>query len=145
MSTSFSLSLELIYLMNWLLKKDRTKVKTLVKEALESGLLKEIEKIEIDQEEIVDTNYLHDSILEFLIFLEDALLKQLEKKDLEDTSTEKFIPTIQKISPRSIDLRTLWVSMQQAKNIQIENKDLNSNLYSQLIKNWKPKKSDLIN
>lgn len=160
MPTSFSLSLELIYLMNWLLKNEKTHIKKLVGKAIENGFLNELEQIENYDNASVDINFLHNTILDFLIFLENTLLEKLNKEEMSITSKEKLKKTLQKINPHKIDMKTIWLSMQQTKSktlqqeknnsTNIENQ-LNQNdqlkrvLFAQLLKNWSPKKNDFSN
>ena len=145
MSTTFSLSLELIYLMNWLLKNEKHKLKKIIDESIKSGLGQEIDQIEDLEEETGDIDYLHNSILDFLFFLEDNLLESLETKDFDFIAKERLKPTLQKINSQKIDLKTLWLSIQQAKIKSTRKKDLKKTLLSQLIKNWSPKDNEPIN
>lgn len=164
MSTSFSLSFELIYLMSWLLKNEKKQLEALIKDALKKGLADELETLDIYQDEEDSIAQLQDTILEFLMFLEDSLLESLEEKPLDKNTKNKLILDLKKISPRSIDLKTIWLSMQQAKNklnksqsfenIQSaqkeeitteKDKDIKKLLFSQLLKNWKPKNNDPVN
>lgn len=145
MSTSFSLSLELIYLMNWLLKNKQDQLQQIIDDSIKEGLGQEIDAIEDLEEETGDIDYLHNSILDFLFFLEDNLLESLEAKDFDFIAKERLKPTLQKINPQKIDLQTLWLSIQQAKIKNKPKKDLKKILLSELIKNWSPKDNEPIN
>ena len=145
MSTTFSLSLELIYLMNWLLKNEKHKLKKIIDESIKSGLWQEIDQIENLEEETGDIDYLHNSILDFLFFLEDNLLESLETEDFDFIAKERLKPTLQKINSQKIDLKTLWLSIQQAKIKSTRKKDLKKTLLSQLIKNWSPTDNEPVN
>ncbi|MFC1894831.1 hypothetical protein ACFLYH_02685 [Candidatus Dependentiae bacterium] len=146
MSTSFSLSLELIFLMNWLLKNNKIKLKNLISEAIKQGLLEELELIDENEENLNDTTFLHNTILDFLLFLEDSLLETLEQKNINFDLKEKFKSTLQKINSQSMDRKTIWLSMNQTKIKNKSNNDEVKNaLLNQLIKNWKPKDNEPIN
>ena len=58
---------------------------------------------------------------------------------------ERLKPTLQKINPQKIDLKTLWLSIQQAKIKNKPKKDLKKTLLSELIKNWSPKDNEPVN
>ncbi len=157
MPTNFSLSLELVLLMNWLLKHEKRKVKNLVENALERGFYDELDNIEqYEQEDLDNITELHMAILDFLLFMEDSLLECLEKKDMKNGSQEKLKPTLQKINKQNIDLQTVWLSAQQAqtkirrksrkeKDKKQNKEEMKNILFSQLIKNWKPKNNDPLN
>ncbi|MBD3231219.1 hypothetical protein GF322_01000 [Candidatus Dependentiae bacterium] len=145
MSTTLSLSLELIYLMNWLLKNDKNKLKKIIEESIKSGLAQEIDQIDNFNNDFENLDSIHNSILDFLFFMEDTLLEALEKKDSDFIEKEKLKPTIQKINSQKIDLKTLWMSIQQTKIKNTSKKDLKKLLLSELIKNWRPKKNEPVN
>ncbi len=157
MSNNFSLSLELVLLMNWLLKHEKRKIKNLIDKTLDKGFYEELDDIDkYEQDDLDSISELHISILDFLIFMEDTLLETLDKRDTQDISKEKLQPTIQKINTQNVDLQTVWLSTQQAQSkIRRENRkeknktqnkeDVKKVLLSQLLKNWKPKNNDPLN
>ena len=131
--------------MNWLLKNEQPKLKQIIDESIKAGLGQEIDAIDDLEEETGDIDYLHNSILDFLFFLEDNLLESLETKDFDFIAKERLKPTLQKINPQKIDLKTLWLSIQQAKIKNKPKKDLKKTLLSELIKNWSPKDNEPVN
>lgn len=155
MSTSFSLSLELVLLMGWLLKHEKETLKKIVQKTLKAGLGKEIELIDtFSQEELLDVDSdfsqeLHNSILDFLMLLEDVLIEGLETKESKEEKT--FSQTIQKINSQKLDNKTVLISLKHANNqitnIQRKNnsKQQNKILFSELLKNWMPKINEPIN
>ena len=156
MSTSFSLSLELVLLMGWLLKHEKKSLQKLVTKSLKAGLGKEIELIDtFSQEELLDidsdfSQELNNSILDFLIHLEDVLLDGIETR--EPKEEESFSTTIQKINKQKLDSKTVLVSLKHTNN-QIDNiknsskkqNKLNEILFSELLKNWMPNTNEPIN
>ncbi|MFA5075421.1 MAG: hypothetical protein WC436_04955 [Candidatus Babeliales bacterium] len=158
MDTSFSLSLELICLMNWLLKNEKEKLKILINQTIKNGLSYEIEQLDKLTDNQIDPNdntQLHNTILDFLIFLEDTLIECLEEQELDTKSREKLNLSIQKILPQHVDLKTIWLSVQQAKekiskiekntSKPIEEDELRNTLLTQLIKNWTPNNNEPVN
>jgi hypothetical protein len=160
MSDTFSLSLELILLMNWLLKNNKTKVKEVINDAIKDGLSDELTQIEDYEINLNDEKFLHNTILDFLFYLEDSLVECLEEKTGDNSSGEKLKPTLQKLNPGSIDLQTIWQSMQETKKqmkqqrknkaiAQNEQKpssnEIKNRLLTQLLKNWKPKGNEPVN
>lgn len=158
MDTNFSLSLELIYLMNWFLKNEKEKLKILINQAIKNGLSYEIEQLDKITDNQIDPNdniQLHNTILDFLIFLEDTLIECLEDQDLDTKSREKLNLSVQKILPQHVDLKTMWLSVQQTKeeiskikktaNKSLGEEELRNTLLTQLMKNWNPNKNEIIN
>jgi len=156
MAESFSLSLELICLMNWLLKHEKTKLRTLIEEALKNGFSEELSQIDLyETDDISNLNQLHTTILDFLVYLEDSLLETLEENVYTSNSTEKLNPTLQKINPQKVDPETIWRSMQQTstqltKTNQTTTPNQTQNkpeevLLSKLLKNWNPETNEPVN
>lgn len=158
MATSFSLSLELVLLMSWLLKHKKGELKKLIAKSLDQGLQQELDLIEtFTQEELlnVDSDFaeeLHNSILEFLMHLEDTLLKELSKSP--NNYKQEISPMAQKLNTQKIDSKTVLLSIANVNQL-IEDKNLlkkNNNftettdiLFSEILKNWVPKTNEPVN
>ncbi len=152
MNANVSLSFELILLLNWLAKHEKTQLNNLVKHALENGFVQEIEKFSPDDYPKV-TDQFYNSILEYLLFLEQALLKNLTAMNVDEVANNAILPIIKKIDFENLDIKTLWISMQQTK-AKISKKQkatdqepdqINNLLFERLLKNWKPNKKSPLN
>jgi hypothetical protein len=172
MSTQISLSLELISLLSWLLKHEKTALSNLVRNALEHGFAEEIDQIDNTVDNGVNED-LYNTVLDFLDYLEDNLIKNLENIQVDHKTKDTIMPTIQKLEGDSLDYKTLWMSMQQtkarmnkatrkeitaeAKSVVTEPslqatepalqapKNANEILFEQLLKNWKPRNKETLN
>jgi len=161
MSTDLSLSIELIYLMDWIVKNEKTLLNNLVKHSIENGFIKELDKIDLGNH--TNPDLLFEVVYAFMTKIEDCLVENLEKAQLSDSQSEEIIPAIKKISMESIDLKTMWLSLQQTKiqlnkvqkqqnrhekldveNAQNTKHNSTSILFEQIIKNWKPTKKEII-
>lgn len=158
MSASLSLSLELVLLMDWLLKHEKKTIKRLVKKVLTKGLENEIDLVDtFYQEKLLDmdsdiSQELHNSILDFLIFLEDILLSNLnEKQILEEPN---FTKTLQKLNKQKLDGKAVLLSLKHTNNKIGNNTDktktkkhdeIKNILFSELLKNWMPKNNEPVN
>lgn len=146
MNTNISLSFELILLARWLMKHEKQQMSALIKQALENGFMQELEsKSHKTYTQIADKFY--ENILEFLIFLEDALIENLAEFNLDEITNNAMIPLIKKLDISSVDIKTLWDSMQQAKrkiskedNVQEHPERVDEVLFEHILKNWKPNK-----
>ncbi len=168
MTTQISLSLELVCLVGWLLKHEKTLLNNIVKQAIEHGFVDELATIESDESQQT-TDHLYNTIVDFLEFLEQSLLKNLESVHLDQKVKDSILPMLQKLEAGSMDFKTVWLSMQQTKTrinkaqkairttkpIQAiprdvvvadeREKDPMDVLFEQLIKNWKPSNKETVN
>lgn len=153
MTTQISLSLELMCLINWLVKNEKTLLNSLVKQAVAHGLIDELQQLDqVDPQHAADELYL--TIFDFLDHLEQALIKNLETVQVDIKTKDAILPSLQKIEGSSLDFKTMWQSMQQTK-ARISKKNANSLtphiknpkdiLFEEILKNWKPNKKETIN
>ncbi len=152
MNANVSLSFELILLLNWLLKHEKAQLNNLVKHALENGFMQEIEKISPDDYAKL-TDQFYNSILEYLLFFEHALLTNLSEMTVDEAANNAILPLIKKIDFEKMDVKTLWLSMQQTKkkisknhsDIEQQPEQINNLLFERILKNWKPNKKEPLN
>ena len=154
MDTNLSLSLELIYLMEWLLKNDKQFLNAMAKHAIKNGLLQDLKHINIESY-LQNPESLYTTVLDFLVFLENALTKNLEKTSLDSKTEDVIFPTIKKIDPGFLGSKVIRLSMQQTreklikKNILKQKSNQQENvkktLLEHIIKNWHPTKNEIIN
>jgi HD-GYP domain-containing protein (c-di-GMP phosphodiesterase class II) len=152
MNANISLSFELILLLNWLLKYEKAELNSLVKHALENGFMQEIEKVSLENYTQLSDQF-YNSILEFLLFFEQALLQNLIAINVNEVTNNAVLPLIKKIDFENLDIKTLWLSMQQTKekisksknDLEQKPEQINNLLFEQLLKNWKPSKKSPVN
>ncbi len=114
MSSNVSLSCELIMLMGWLLKNEKKQLGKLIKNAINHGLAEEIEQLS-DQDYHSMSDQLHATLLDFLLHIEQLLLDQLEEVPVDEQTKLNLTPTLERIDPCSIDVKTLWTSLHKVK------------------------------
>lgn len=155
MNNNISLSLELICLMSWLLKHERQGLNSLIKHAVQHGFSKELERVE-DLENSNVSEQLYTTILDFLVMLEQILMKNLETVHLDANTKDAILPALEKIDLENLDDRTIWLSMQQTKEKLSKSKShtcehteqhsgeeqAQTILLEQLLKNWKLNKNE---
>ena len=155
MDTNLSLSFELIYLMGWLLKNEKSMLNDLVKHAVKNGLAQDLQRV--DSYGCVQmSDELYGTILDFLSYLEKSLAKNLDANIAPLRSEEAIFPTLKKLDQENLDLKNIKLSIQKARDLlnkNIEDKDntiqqteLAKNvLFEHILKGWKPSKGDLLN
>jgi len=147
MSSHFTLSFELVLLMNWLLKNGKKEVAALVRFAIKNGFISLLEKAN-EAEHLKNLEDLPNTVLDFIMLLEDSLIDALEEIELESSAKEKLVPTIKKLDLQKIDIKTLWLSMQQTKSSLFLNAKGGSPqkiFYEKILKNWTPAKNEPLN
>lgn len=138
--------------MSWLLKHEKQGLNSLIKHAVQHGFSEELEKVE-DLDYAKVSEQLYTTILEFLVMLEQILMKNLETIHLDTATKDAILPALEKIDLESMDDRTLWLSMQQTKEKlckqnhqeaqpKTSNEQAKKILLEQIIKNWKPTKNE---
>ena len=94
MGEQISLSLELIYLMDWLLKYRAGRLRLLVREAVENGVSLGVHEMS-DREYAQELDQLNEVAVKFMFSIEDMLVKELKK----DGNKEMFAPLLERWEP----------------------------------------------
>ncbi len=157
MATNLFLSLELIYLLKWLIRHDKARLQMLINHALKSGLgrkLHELAHMPHAHSAPVDKT-LNDTFLELLTFLENALHHGLEKHAHDGKTYEKIGRVLSQINVENVDPKILSQSINQATN-ELEQREVQADrrasradtkriLMRSVLKNWKPTKDEPVN
>jgi transcription termination factor NusB len=150
MSQQLSLSFELILLFDWFLKEGRKTLQSIVKEAVTKNISEKLENVdEGEYSEAMDQ--LHQTVLDFIQFLEETMSKELETSVSSFNFKDKIEPLMQSIDDKSIDSKTLWLSIQKTKKKFLQKPDdakldsVEQELLRELLKNWKPTSNEPVN
>ncbi len=150
MSSNFLLSVELIKLMGWLTKNEKTAIKALIKKAIFRGLGKELEKVTTSSHAEINNDMVHDTFVNFLVYLEETLLEALQQENVNKPLRESLISAIQDLKIDNIDTQTLWTSVKQAERELSQNEihsakqaDAKKMLLEKIFKNWNPTKKEI--
>lgn len=90
MRRKLSLSFELVYLLRWLCREDNGRLRGLVKEAVEKGIVQDLEQM-TDEEYLVVSDDLYNSVVDFVSLLEDALVEEMGKTRSEEEFLSKLL------------------------------------------------------
>ncbi len=155
MNTSLSLSFELIYLIDWLLKNDKQKLTTLIQQAVSHGLAQDLKRIN-PNDYLKVSEELYSTILDFLVFLEDTLAENLKDLSASNTADNVMMPAIKKIDDENLNDATLRNSIQDAKDqLHKEREEGHEEaanvdhakevLYEKILENWLPTNKETMN
>jgi len=150
MSSSLLLSFELVYLINWLLKNEKTKLKLLVKNAIDKGVATELQNMDA-QVASEKNDELQVVFLDFVDFLE-ATLKECMKTETKVNREvkENILSDLRRLNVSNVDSNTLWSSITQVENEVLKHKkgansqhDIKEIFLEKLLKNWNPGKDQI--
>ncbi len=143
MSTNLSVSFELICLMGWLLKKDKTALQQLIQKALAGGVSDSIAQLQHARPaELSDS--MAQTVAEFFEYIEAVLAQGVPS--MKNGAGSSFAPEIKKIDQQTLDPKVVWLAVSQTKEAvnavsagltESEKNDLfKHELYKNLLKNW---------
>lgn len=148
MAETLFLSLELMYLMEWLMKHEQERLRVLIKYALNNGLDTKLEHAQRHKQrgENKLEEKLHDTFLEFINFLEHTLFDAVEKRDEKNAIQDELVSALSRLNLNNIDTQTVWSSMKQArstlsktqKNRENSPQDIENVLLEKVLDNWQP-------
>lgn len=157
MNSSLSISFELIYLMGWLLKNDKAKLKKLVAEAIEQGFIDEVDAMS-DADYLLLSDQMQSTVEQFMESLEDAIAEGIHGTYEHEALHKNLVPTMKKFDTDLVDEQTVLLAMQQTKkklsykknnnvkkgNPAVVEAEAHSILFERLLKNWTPTKKDVM-
>ena len=160
MTAHISLSFELISLITWIIKNERHLLNNLVKQAVEHGFAEELNNVQTVPDPRTVNDHMANNVLDFLEFLEDSMMKNLETVHVDNKTKDAILPTLQKLEAGNLDVKTVLRSLQQTKARlsrgsakQLIEQPAQTNfddnaatiLFEQLLKNWKPNNKETVN
>jgi len=156
MSNQLSLSFELICLMDWIIKNGREKFQLIVKDAINSGIVDNLDLFFQQDPEKVSEN-LYNTVLDFVVFLEDVLGKELDKINEDIIPRDKVDDLILHLDNMALDPKTVWLSIHQARKnlkkvqgveagkMECKNtgEEAKNEIFNKILNNWEPGKDEV--
>ncbi|HEB41443.1 MAG TPA: hypothetical protein ENI08_00295 [Candidatus Dependentiae bacterium] len=144
-NTQLTISYELLYLLQWLIEYDDSRLKQMITRALNQGLRKEMQKTE-KSNELVDEMCYH-TIIDFFELMEELLAESIEEHIEKKAREKNLMPAIDQIDSTVCDDATMLFSIERTTT-KIEN-DPNINpkeqLFKELLRSWKPHNKNTMN
>ncbi len=144
-NTQLTISYELLYLLQWLIEHDDSRLKQMITKALAQGLREEMQKTE-KSNELVDEMYYH-TIIDFFELMEELLAESIREHVEKKAKEKNLMPTIDQIDSTVCDDATMRFSIERTTT-KIENDpDINpqEQLLKELLISWKPHNKNTIN
>lgn len=140
MNSGLSLSFELVYLLNWLLKHKKPALIKLVQQAVKDGFTHDLFQEYAHIDDLEHAEELYEGMIQFLVLLENHVLKNL------DNAIE---PVPQVVNGEILDasLQQARIELARAKGVQ-EDQPVQADeilLFKQLLEQWKPAKNEPLN
>lgn len=140
----FTISVELLRLMQWIIEHDQEGLKRLINRALSQGLHRHMET---PQDATETSDAAHHSIIDFFLLMEALLIETANEQAVKSALQQNLVPSINRIDTAECDTHTVQFSLQKATNKLKTNPDESPRelLLKELIKNWKPNKKQVVN
>ena len=140
----FTMSHELIAFLRWLTENHPTELQELAKKALNSGVMSQMQQGVIDAMEDEET---HGSILDFFSTLEIMMHEAMEEYAQSQAHQTQLQETIDHIDGTFCDTNILKTSLEVATSHPelSPEKSAKERLFSELLKQWHPNNSQLMN
>ncbi len=154
--SSLLLSFELIYLIEWLLKHEKSRLKLFINHAVKNGLGERLQNADLS-EDITTNEELHNTILDFIEYIESTIHDSLKEKGAASSEIrEDLASSLKHINLANVDPSTIWISVKQAEttisrklrqNTKENTKSPKTKevLLEKILKNWTPPKKECVN
>lgn len=151
MSSNFTLSLEVIYLLDWILKNEQHKLRTIIKRAVQTGLMQKISTAAQASDESMQQELEH-SFVAFMNFLENTLTKTLEGIHAGRQLQFDLAALYKELNLDNVDGKTALAILQDAQHELVHHatpeasastSEMKKTILTKVLKNWKPHRNDL--
>lgn len=134
-SYQFSLSAELLYVLQWIAENEYETLKEMALHALVEAESHTLHQSNSKQEA-------HENIIDFFATLEAAISSVLDEETVKNNRTRSLLPALDKIDTHACDDNTVAFSAAQAASKHAKNPETNPQdlLFKELLKRWKPAK-----
>lgn len=138
----FTLSYELLCLLEWLMQHEGEKLRKIVHKAVQTHSFHE--KIQaLDQQKSADElGLMHISILDFFNLLESFLQKSLHDRVTSKARSQNLLSSLDQFDATVCDQQTMHSCLEKTTTAIDSNPSLNAKeqLFKEILKQWKPDK-----
>lgn len=142
LSAEYTLSYELLFILEWIIEYEYDTFKRIVEQALESKGYHRIHQLCQASEAILEYEA-QTSILEFLAMLETAFVEAVNEGSVKNVLLRNFLPALDNIDVHHCDNALVAASVAQTTSKLEKNPQANPQeiLFKELLRRWKPKKT----
>lgn len=160
MSYQLSLSFELICLLDWLINEGEDELKKIIVQAVKNDFLKKIDDFNDQDYELMAEN-LHEVVMKFAVFLEDALFEELAQEAKKTQGSNRKISkgnpqkllaqNLYKDFEKKLDSKGVWLGAQKVRRSSFGRKkisqknEIEKEIFKKLLKNWRPASNETVN
>ncbi len=137
----FVISYELLYVLHWLLKYEKTELSNLITQAFIKGYEDKLKQQDL-YAQIQHTDDMQHSIVNFFNFLEQHIATMNDTQTQKTIIHKNILKALDQIDPKRFDYDTIKSTvMATADKIRPKNQDDAKDLFfKELLKQWNPKK-----
>ena len=148
-SDQFVISYELLHLLHWMIKYEPKLLKELITKSFLQGIEDALEKNEGMYAQLTTSDDMHNSIVDFLNFIEDHITDLTNTESVKQVMHKSMMPVLNRLDGQSVDYETVKSSFLTAVENGEINKDSHASqehFFKELLKQWKPnKKAKVVN
>ena len=139
----FVISYELLHLLHWMIKYEPTLLRELITKSFLQGIEDSLEKNEGMYAQLTTSDDMHNSIVEFLNFVEYHITEVSNTESVQQVMNKSMLPTMNRVDSQSVDHETVQSSFLTAVEKGKINKDTNASqkqFFKELLRQWNPSK-----
>lgn len=142
----FSLSYELLYVLQWITDNEYDILQKIISRALSEGGVNKMNKIVQHNADDLSAQA-HQTIIDFFALLEAALINVIHEDNLKHSTQRIILPALNQLDIDPDDNNTVAESAARVTSAHRKNPELNAQelLFKALLKRWKPDKKLLNN
>lgn len=140
------LSYELLQLMEWLVENEAESLKKLISKGLKRGFYERLQESQ-NYKEHYSSDDMQTNVLDFLGLLEVLLLEATNEQMISNVLQKNLMPAIDHVDTKNCDISTVKSSIAIASSKIERNPKGNAQevFLKELLKRWKPNKSNVAN
>lgn len=137
----FSISHELVLLLDWLTLHKKEQIKNMIKKSVSQGLAHYLLQESAPEENMLESDLLYYIVLDFFDTLETCLHEAIEEETKKQEGKDQFLATISNFDS-TLDKDTLQTSLEKiVKKIPVkQDKKAREALMKEVLMRWKPTK-----
>lgn len=143
--TQFTISQELICLLQWLVECESKKLKSIINKALNSGLQSEMQITE--NQESLGMDEAQHVVVNFFSDLEQIMFEALSERATKQARKKNLLPAIEHIDSMACDDATIQFSVEKVslKNDNAPEESIQELFFKEILRRWKPSKKNILN